>query len=255
MPLTLTTVPCLKDNYAFLLHDDTSGATTLVDAPEAAPILNMLKSRGWSLDQILLTHHHGDHVAGVAGIVAETGAKVLGASVDAHRLPPLDRSLTEGETVTVGSEVGTVLAVPGHTIGHIAFHFPASKLCFTGDSLMAGGCGRLFEGTPKLAWGTLSRLAELPPDTLICSGHEYTAQNLLFAATVDLDNAELVDRIEATAVAVREGRPTVPSLLSLELATNPFLRVAQAKVRAAFGMAAMTAPQAFAALRLQKDKF
>jgi hydroxyacylglutathione hydrolase len=255
MPLSLTTVPCLKDNYAFLLHDDASGATTLVDAPEAAPILKALKAKGWALDQILLTHHHSDHVAGVEELVAATGAKVVGAAVDAHRLPPLDRSLTEGETVMVGSEVGAVLAVPGHTIGHIAFHFPASKLCFTGDSLMAGGCGRLFEGTPKLAWGTLAKLAELPPDTLICSGHEYTAQNLLFAASVDLDNPALVERIEATARAVKAGEPTVPSLLSLELATNPFLRVANAKVRAAFGMADMSAPQAFGTLRLRKDKF
>lgn len=255
MPLKLLSIPCLKDNYAFLLHDPESGSTALVDAPEAAPILTALRERGWTLSQILLTHHHSDHVAGTAEIVAATGARVLGGADDAHRLPPLDAQLREGDTVTVGTEKGTVLAVPGHTIGHIGFHFPLSKLAFTGDSLMAGGCGRLFEGTPKLMWGTLSKLMTLPPDTLICSGHEYTASNLLFAATVDKDNPALVERIEATSVAVRDGKPTVPSPLSLELATNPFLRAGQPALAAALGMAGASAPQVFAALRSRKDRF
>ena len=255
MPLKLLSIPCLKDNYAFLLHDSESGSTALVDAPEATPILAALRERGWTLSQILLTHHHGDHVAGTAEIVAATGAQVLGGADDAHRLPPLDARLREGDTVTVGTEKGFVLAVPGHTIGHIGFYFPQSKLAFTGDSLMAGGCGRLFEGTPKLMWGTLSKLMTLPPDTLICSGHEYTASNLLFAATVDKDNPILVERIEATSAAVRDGRPTVPSYLSLELATNPFLRAGEPAVAAALGMAGAPAPQVFAALRSRKDRF
>ena len=254
MPLTLKTISCLTDNYAFLIHDSATNSTTLVDVPEAAPILAALSETGWTLSQILLTHHHPDHVAGVADVVTATGARVLGAAVDAHRLPTLDAELKEGDTVTVSSEQGTVLAVPGHTIGHIAFHFPKSKLLFSGDSLMAGGCGRLFEGTPKLMWSTLTKLSALPPDTLVCSGHEYTASNLLFAASVDLDNPVLVSRIEDTSAAVQAGRPTVPSLLSLELATNPFLRAGNPAIAAAIGMPGASAPQVFAALRARKDK-
>ena len=143
MPLLLTTIPCLKDNYAFLLHDSATGDTALVDAPEVAPILSALSQNDWKLSQILLTHHHSDHIAGAEEIAAATGAQILGAATDAHRLPPLNTQLTDGDSVQVGSETGSVMAIPGHTIGHIGFHFPVSKYAFTGDSLMAGGCGRL----------------------------------------------------------------------------------------------------------------
>lgn len=255
MPLLLTTIPCLTDNYAFLLHDADSGDTALVDAPEAAPILSVLGKNGWTLSKIFLTHHHPDHTAAAEEIATATGASIAGAASDAHRLPPLQSRLAEADTVQVGAETGHVIATPGHTIGHISFHFPQSKYIFTGDSLMAAGCGRLFEGTPKLAWGTLAKLATLPPDTLICSGHEYTANNLLFAASVDLDNEALVARIEATSLAVKNGVPTVPSLLSLELATNPFLRVGNPAIAAAVGKAGATPPEVFAALRKRKDAF
>lgn len=255
MPLLLTTIPCLKDNYAFLLHDTASGDTALVDAPEVAPILAVLRDNGWTLSQILLTHHHSDHVAGAEEIATATGARILGAATDAHRLPPLHTALNEGDSVQVGSETGRVMAIPGHTIGHIGFHFPESKYVFTGDSLMAGGCGRLFEGTPKLMWSTLSKLAALPPDTLVCSGHEYTASNLLFAASVDLDNEALVERIETTSAAVQKGVPTVPSLLSLELATNPFLRAGNRSIASSIGMPDASAAEVFTALRKRKNQF
>lgn len=255
MTLSLVTIPCLADNYAFLLHDDATGDTALVDAPEAGPILSALQQRGWTLSQILLTHHHSDHVGAVAELVGATGARVLGAAADAHRLPPLDRALAESDTVSVGGETGQVFPVPGHTVGHIAFYFPTSGYVFTGDSLMAGGCGRLFEGTPKLMWGTLSRIAALPPETLVCSGHEYTASNLRFAASVDADNPALAARIADTAAAVAEGRPTVPAPLSLELATNPFLRAGDRTIRAAIGLPDAAAAESFAALRAMKDRF
>ena len=174
MALELVTIPCLKDNYAYLLHDAASGATALVDAPEPGPILAALAERQWDLDQILLTHHHWDHIDGVTAIVEATNAEVLGAAADAHRLPPLNCELREGDSVSVGPEQGFVLEVPGHTVGHIAFYFPDSGLAFTADSLMAGGCGRLFEGTPDQMWASLSVLAALPPETLVCSGEEYT---------------------------------------------------------------------------------
>ena len=255
MPLELVTVPCLTDNYAYLLHDEASGHTTLVDAPEAAPILNTLAARGWRLDQILLTHHHSDHIQGVADVVAATGATVLGARADTHRLPPLTRALAEGDHITIGPEQAQVLDVSGHTLGHIAFYLPASALAFTADSLMAGGCGRLFEGTPAVMWQSLCKLAALPGETLICSGHEYTASNLAFAATIEPDNPALIARIERVAKARAENRPTVPSPLSGELATNPFLRARLPQIKALIGLPDASDAAAFAAIRARKDHF
>ena len=255
MALELVTIPCLKDNYAYLLHDAGSGVTALVDAPEAAPILEALKARGWKLSVILITHHHSDHIDGVAEIVAATGAQVIGAAADAHRLPKLDRAVKEGDAVAVGGEVGHVLDVSGHTLGHIAFVFPEAGLAFTADSLMAGGCGRLFEGAPGLMWASLSKLAALPGETLICSGHEYTASNLRFAATIEPDNAALQARIVRVAAAREKGEATVPSLLSEEMATNPFLRASLPGVKAGVGMAGAGDAEVFAEIRARKDKF
>ncbi len=249
--LDLVTIPCLKDNYAYLIHDAASGQCAVVDVPEAVPVLEALAARGWKLGMVLLTHHHSDHIDGVARLVEATGAMVLGARADAHRLPRLDRALAEGDRVTVGGVEGVVLDVSGHTMGHIAFSFPG--MCFTADSLMAGGCGRLFEGSPAVMWESLSKLAALPPETLICSGHEYTASNLRFAATVDPDNTALQARIAATAIANAKGEGTVPSTLALELATNPFLRAPLLK--AAIGMPKSTDAEAFAEIRARKDKF
>ena len=255
MSLELVTIPCLSDNYAFLLHDEASGHTTLVDAPEATPVLNTLAARGWRLDQILLTHHHSDHIQGVAELVAATGAAVLGARADAHRLPPLSRALAHADAVSVGPETAQVLDVSGHTLGHIAFYLPESGLAFTADSLMAGGCGRLFEGTPAVMWQSLSRLAALPGETLICSGHEYTTSNLRFAATIEPDNPALHARIALVAQARAENRPTVPSRLSGELATNPFLRARLPHVKALIGLPEASDAEAFAEIRARKDKF
>ncbi len=255
MSLTLVTIPCLKDNYAYLIHDEASGQTALVDAPEAAPILTALAERGWHLGQIFLTHHHSDHIQGVPDMVAATGARVLGAAADAHRLPPLDRALTEGDHVTVGGQTGHVIDVSGHTTGHIAFIFPTSGLAFTADSLMAGGCGRLFEGRPAIMWASLAKLAALPGETLICSGHEYTTSNLRFAATIEPDNTALTARIARVAQARAANEATVPSLLSEELATNPFLRAGLPQVKAAIGMLAATDAEVFAEIRARKDKF
>jgi hydroxyacylglutathione hydrolase len=255
MPLDLVTIPCLKDNYAFLIHDMATGATAVVDVPDAAPILAELKSRNWTLTDIFITHHHDDHIAGVQSLRDATGARVWGAQADAHRLPALDHAVTEGDHVTVGQETGHVLDVSGHTLGHIAYHFPASGLVFTADSLMAAGCGRLFEGSPEIMWSSLSKLAALPPDTLVCSGHEYTASNIRFALTLEPRNPALISRSRQVNVAREEDRPTVPSTLSEELATNPFLRAALPQMKTALGMAQATDAQAFAEIRRRKDKF
>jgi hydroxyacylglutathione hydrolase len=255
MPLELLTLPCLSDNYAYMIHDAASGETAVVDVAEAAPVLTALETKGWRLTDILITHHHNDHIGGVEELRAATGARVSGAAADAHRLPPLDRALRDGDTVMLGTSVGRVLDVPGHTIGHIAFHFPDSALVFTADSLMAGGCGRLFEGTPAMMWDSLLKLAALPADTLVCSGHEYTASNLRYAATLEPGNQKLMSRIARVAAAREEDRPTVPSPLSEELATNPFLRAATPGMKTALGMEDASDAACFAEIRARKDRF
>jgi hydroxyacylglutathione hydrolase len=253
MPLELVTVPCLADNYAFLLHDPDSGDTACVDVPEAAPILATLAARGWTLSDIWITHHHPDHIGGVAALWKATGAFVTGAAADEHRLPPLHRALHPGDRVALGKVTGLVLDVSGHTVGHIAYVLPG--FAFTGDSLMAAGCGRLFEGDAAMMWDSLSRLAALPGDTLVCSGHEYTASNLRFALTIDPSNTALQARAARVAEARAAGRPTVPSTLAEERATNPFLRAADPAIKASLGMADAPDAAVFAEIRSRKDRF
>ena len=255
MPLELVTIPCLTDNYAYLIRDQATGQTALVDVPAAGPILEELTKRRWPLHKIFLTHHHDDHVQGTEELVQSTGAAVYGAETDAHRLPSLTHALNEGSEVTVGQTIGRVLEVSGHTMVDLAFWFPSARLAFTADSLMAGACGRLFEGTPAMMWASLSKLAALPAQTVICSGHEYTASNLRFAATIEPDNADLIDRIARVTSAREAGVPTVPSLLSEELATNPFLRVNLPHIKAVLGLQTASDAEVFAELRARKDTF
>jgi hydroxyacylglutathione hydrolase len=255
MTLELLTIPCLKDNYAYLIHDTNSDTTALIDAPEPGPILAALKARGWTLDMIWLTHHHWDHIDAVGPIVEATSAAILGAAADAHRLPPLTRALIEGDTIQIGEHLAHVIDTPGHTVGHIAFYIPSAGMAFTADTLMAAGCGRLFEGTPDQMFASLAKLAALPPETLICSGHEYTTGNLAFAITIDPDNEALQARIARVAKARAEGRPTVPSRLAGELATNPFLRAADPYIKARLGLPHATDVETFTHIRALKDKF
>jgi len=255
MPLQIVTIPCLKDNYAYLAHDPATEATAVIDVPEALPILNALRERGWRASHILITHHHADHIDGVETLATATGARVIGAAADAHRLPPLTEAVSEGDTVRIGMSEGHVIDVSGHTVGHIAFHFPDSGVVFTADSLMALGCGRVFEGTMEQMWQSLSKLAALPPDTLVCSGHEYTAANARFALTIEPDNAVLQARAAAVNEARAAGKPTVPSRLAEELATNPFLRAGRPEVKSALGMTEASDAEVFAEIRRRKDRF
>ena len=255
MPVDILTVPCLSDNYAFIGHNATTGETFLVDAPEAEPILAALKERGWALGTILLTHHHGDHIQGVPEILRHHSARVIGAAADAHRLPPLDLAVREGDTFEIAGETADVLDVSGHTVGHIAFHFPQSRAVFTADSLMALGCGRVFEGSMPQMWESLSKLAALPPETTVCSGHEYTQANAAFAQTIEPQNSALISRIDAITLARSRNEPTVPSELSLELATNPFLRAAHPDVQRNLGMQGAQPSEVFAEIRRRKDSF
>jgi hydroxyacylglutathione hydrolase len=251
----IVTIPCRTDNYAFLLHDPATGATAVVDVPEAASIKAALAARGWTLTDILITHHHGDHVEGVEALRKATGARVWGAAADAHRLPPLDRALAEGDIVTIGGLTGHVIDVSGHTVGHVAFHFPQAGAVFTADSLMALGCGRLFEGSAPQMWESLLKLAALPPETLVCSGHEYTQANARFALTVDPENSALISRVKAIDAARAAHRPTVPSTLSEELATNPFLRAADPAIARHLDLEGADPVTVFARIRSLKDAF
>ena len=255
MTLTLVTIPCRADNYAFLVHDEKTQETALFDAPEAAPILAELDARGWRLTDIFITHHHADHIDGVPGLLAVHDARVIGAEHDRHRLPDLDLAVAPGEMVRFSTHDVQVFAADGHTIGHIAFYMPDANAAFTGDSLMALGCGRLFEGTPDQMWDTLSALMALPDDTLICSGHEYTAANARFALTVEPQNADLIARADDIAAIRERGEFTVPSLLSLEKATNPFLRAHLPEVKQALGQENDSDAEVFAAIRRAKDNF
>jgi len=226
MALRVEAVPCLQDNYLWLLKDGPTGAVAICDPGEAGPAIAAVEDGGGRLDQILLTHHHGDHVDGVAGLKARfPEAKVVGAGLDAARLPPLDIVVAEGDTVTLGSARAEVLHLPGHTTGHIAFHFAADHVLLCGDVIFALGCGRPLEsGGMEALWHSLRRVARLPGNTRICCGHEYTESNARFALHVDPDNGALKAEAEAAGALRAAGRPTVPTTLAQELAANPFLR-------------------------------
>lgn len=255
MSAEIITIPCLSDNYAFLLHDGATGQTMLVDVPEAAPILAEVKARGWNIDKVLLTHHHPDHVQGLAEIRAAYAPQVAGCAADANRLPPIDVGLAEGDQLAIGGLAGRILDVSGHTINHIAWFVPDARAVFTADSLMAMGCGRVFEGSIEQMHDSLQKLAALPPETWVYSGHEYTAANARFAQSIDGGNEALAARVAEIAALRAAGKATVPSQLSQELATNPFLRAADAGIRAALGMETATDAAVFGAIRRKKDKF
>ena len=254
MALEIVTIPCRSDNYAYLLRAG-DGATAVIDAPEAAPIEAALDARGWGLDWIWLTHHHADHVDGVARLRERFGAKALGARPDSGRLPKLDRGVAEGERIALGDAPAVVIDVSGHTVGHIAFHFLEDHAVFTGDSLFVLGCGRVFEGTHAMMWESLSKLARLDPATTVWCGHEYTAANLAFARSVEPDNAALAAQGAEIEAARAAGRPTVPSTIGRELAANPFLRATDPRLQAAVGLSGADAAAVFGEVRRRKDAF
>jgi hydroxyacylglutathione hydrolase len=224
MALKARAVPILSDNYAWLLRDEASGATAIVDPADAAPCIRAIEADGGRLDLILITHHHDDHIAGVDAVRERFGAKVVGAAADRRRLPRLDREVAEGDTVQLGESGLEVIDTPGHTLGHISYFCPQGDVLICADTLFSLGCGRLLEGTAADMFASLQKLARLPADTLVCCGHEYTQSNARFALTVDPDNPALEQRAAEVDRLRAEGKPTVPSRLSDELAENPFLR-------------------------------
>lgn len=247
--------PCLADNYGYLLHDASSNVTAAVDTPDASEIFRQLDAKGWRLTHILNTHHHGDHAGGNLSLKAKTGCTIVGPRADAARIPGIDVAVGEGDSVTLGAHRAVVHDTPGHTRGHIVYHFPEARAAFVGDTLFALGCGRLFEGTPAQMWGSLQKIMAWPGETKLYCAHEYTASNARFALTVEPRNAALRARAEAVDRLRAAGRPTVPSTLEEERATNPFLRAASADLRATIGLDGAPDVEVFARTRALKDAF
>lgn len=255
MPLIVETFPCREDNYGYLAHDAASGRTAAIDAPEAAPIEAALARRGWTLTDILITHHHADHTDGIVALKSAHGATVTAPAAEADKIPAVDRTVSAGDTVTLGETSFAVLAAPGHTLGHIVYYDAVSGSLFSGDALFSLGVGRMFEGTPEPMWAGLRALRELPDQTLVYCGHEYTAANARFALSVDPDNEALKARAADVSALRATGEPTIPAILGAEKATNPFLRADQPALRTAMGLPDAPAFEVFAALRRSKDNF
>ena len=241
MTISASPVPILNDNYAWLLRDSETGATAIVDPADAAPVIAVIDAAGGRLDMILLTHHHADHTAGTDEVRARFNCPVVGAAADAHRLPKLDQSVREGDTVTLGNATAQVIETPGHTRGQINFFFPDGAVLLSGDTLFSLGCGRLIEGNAQEMYASMRKLAALPPETLVCCGHEYTESNARFALSIDPDNADLQSFVARMRALRAAGKPSVPSVLGEELKANPFLTARDVTQ--------------FADARAKKDKF
>jgi hydroxyacylglutathione hydrolase len=256
MALEVAQFICLNDNFGLLAHEPELGATASIDAPDGEAIANEADRRGWRLTHLLLTHHHADHVQGTQTLKARfPHMKVIGAAKDAHRLPPLDQAVVEGDVVEVGEARARVIETPGHTLGHIAYRFVEDEILFVGDTLFSLGCGRVFEGTMDMMRLTLEKLANLPGETMVYCGHEYTQANAKFALTVDPDNSVLRERAQTVAELRKDRKFTLPTTIALENATNPFLRVEDPNVKAAMGMPDANPFAVFAAMRERKNSF
>ena len=251
MPSQIEIVPCLSDNYAYLVKSGDQCA--IVDPSEAAPVRAALAKTGWKLTHILNTHHHLDHCGGNLDLKQETGAKVVGPGKDAARIPGLDIGVDESTGWEFDGRKVQVLEVPAHTRGAITFVIDGNA--FTGDTLFVMGCGRLFEGDPQMMWTSLSKLMTLPDDTRVWCGHEYTQSNGRFALTLEPDNADLTARMDGVNAARAKGLATVPSTMGAEKKTNPFLRPDSAEIRKSLGMEEASDVAVFGEIRARKDNF
>ncbi|WP_026620212.1 hydroxyacylglutathione hydrolase [Ensifer sp. WSM1721] len=246
---------CRTDNFGVLLHDRLSGATASIDAPEEQPILDALERRGWQLTHILTTHHHGDHVAANVSLKERFGVTIIGPKNEASKIPGIDRTVGHGDRFDFAGHPVEIIETPGHTAGHICYHFPQDKLLFAADTLFALGCGRLFEGTAETMWQSLNRLMALPDDTAVYFGHEYTLSNAHFAVTIDPENTALKERAAEIEETRLDGGFTAPTTIGLEKRTNPFLRASDPRVRANLGMEKASDAAVFAEIRKRKDNF
>lgn len=247
--------PCLKDNYAFLVHEPEHDLTAVIDTPEVAPINRALQEKGWRLTHILNTHHHFDHAGGNLALKERWQCIVVGPRADRDRIPGIDVEVGDGDTYAFGSCTARVLDVPGHTRGHIAYYFPDDGIAFVGDTLFALGCGRLFEGTPEQMWSSLQKLIALPDETVVYCAHEYTQSNARFAVTVEPGNEALRERAEEIDRLREAGVPTVPTTMGLEKRTNPFLRPMSANLQETLNMVGAPLADVFGETRRRKDHF
>jgi hydroxyacylglutathione hydrolase len=254
MAAEIRTFTCLTDNFGYLVHDAATNATASIDAPEAAPIMRALEREGWRLTDILITHHHGDHVGGVAELKRKYGCRVVGPRDKAAQIANVDLRVGNGDVVKVGNLLARVLETPGHTLDHIAYVFDGEKALFAADTLFSIGCGRVFEGNYPMMWDSLLKLRALPDDFRLYCGHEYTASNVRFALTVEPDNPALKTRAEEVARLRAENKPTIPSLLGEEKKANVFLRADDPSVAQKLHMKGASAAEVFGELRERKNK-
>ena len=255
MAIEIDQFMCLSDNFGVLIHDRESGESALIDAPEEAPILAAIERTGWKPSTIFVTHHHTDHVQANLALKKKFGLKIVGPKAEASKIPGIDETVGEGDTLHFGGEPVRVIETPGHTAGHVSYYFPQSGVAFTADTLFALGCGRLLECPPETMFASLKKLAALPAATRVYCGHEYTEANARFALTVDPENSALAVRAEEIRKLRAQGKPTLPTTIERELETNPFLRWHDASVRHALGMQKATDAAVFAEIRKRKDNF
>lgn len=244
-----------QDNFGYLIHDEASGRTAALDAPEAAAIRAALDRRSWRLSDIFITHHHLDHVEAIAELKAAFGSRVVGPRAEADKIEGLDELVGDGDRVRLGETVFDIIATPGHTLGHIVYHDAENKHLFSADALFSLGVGRMFEGTPGPMWSGLERLRALPDETLVYCGHEYTESNARFALSIDPDNAALQARAAAVRALRAAGRPTIPFPLGEDKRANPFLRADAPELARHYGLEGKHPSEVFAAIRRGKDNF
>ena len=253
--LIINQIPVLKDNFIYLAHDPESGETVAVDPAVAPPVLDVLNENGWNLSQIWNTHHHNDHTGGNLELKQATGCSIVGAAADASRIPGIEIQLAEGDLISIGRHQAKIFEVSGHTIGHIAYWIENDHVLFSGDTLFSSGCGRLFEGTPEQMWASLLKLRNLPDETNVFCGHEYTVANVKFALTIEPENDALKRRASQVSFLRKDGKSTVPSNLGDEKRFNPFLRADNDALLCAAGLVGQDAISVFAEIRRRKDVF
>ena len=245
---------CLADNFGYLIHDPATKATASIDAPEAAPILAALEREGWTLTDILVTHHHADHVGGIDELKRKYKCRVVAPHDNGAAIPLVDERVRDGDTVKVGNLTARVLETPGHTLDHISYMFDAEHALFCADTLFSIGCGRVIEGTYPMMWNSLLKLRALPDATRVYCGHEYTAANVKFALTIEPDNPVLKKRADEVTKLRAANKPTIPSTLGEEKAANVFLRADVASVAAAVGLSGKPAADVFGEVRERKNR-
>ncbi|WP_127597597.1 hydroxyacylglutathione hydrolase [Nitratireductor alexandrii] len=255
MALEIEQFMCRSDNFGVLAHDPASGETAIIDAPETVPILEAVDRTGWTPTVLLVTHHHGDHVAGNLDLKKRFGLKIVGPRSEADRIPGIDETVGDGDRFAFGTDEVDVISTPGHTAGHVCYHFTRSGVVFTGDTLFALGCGRLFECKPPDMFASLKKLAALPLETVIYCGHEYTEANARFALSVDPSNSALKERAALIQSRRAANQATLPTTLIEEMATNPFLRAHDPVIRRNLGMETASDEAVFAEIRKRKDIF